>query len=247
MLKPILGTLLALTVVATATARPELNAFINRPANTVPELIAQLRSDPVVMDRFMRHFGMTRSEVLTYVRSLRLGTIRKSGYYEIYSVPEGGRIKVHKSFFKAGTPAFVDASGDPILRIKCGNPFVAGRIVSSLPAPSPEVQSLQDLKPLPDDAVASAVPQATDLLPPPEIAELPDAVAPVPTLPTEPSFNPSGQNFASILAPIAAIGGALTFAGGGRGGGTPVPVPEPATLLALGAGVALLARRRRKN
>ena len=100
--RTLLVTVLGTAVLASsAFARPELNAFINRPANTIPELIAQMRSDPVVMDRFMRHFSMTRSEVLTYVGALRLGTIPKTGYYSVYSVPEGGIIKVHKSYFKA--------------------------------------------------------------------------------------------------------------------------------------------------
>ena len=108
------GVVLGLTAIcmsASALARPELNAFINKPANTIPELIAQIKTDRTVADRFMRHFSMGRNEVIEFVSGLRLGTIPKSAYFTIYSAPENGVLKSHVSFFKKGTPAFVDAEG----------------------------------------------------------------------------------------------------------------------------------------
>ena len=246
--RTLLLALLGTTALATsAVARPELNAFINRPANTIPELIQQMRSDPVVMDRFMRHFSMTRSEVLAYVGSLRLGTIPKTAYYTVYSVPEGGRIKVHKSLFKAGTPAFVNAQGQPILRIKCGNPFVAGpKLVAATPAPGP-VETVQDLQPLETDEMAISEPVITSVDQPIEVAEIPVTDAPIPTAPTTPSFEPeSPQIFnAAPLAALAGLGAAVSIAGSSSS--APAPVPEPATFFALGAGAVLLARRRKRK
>lgn len=52
----LLGVVLA-GIAASAMARPELNAFINKPANTVPELMAQIKNDRLVLDRYMRHFS----------------------------------------------------------------------------------------------------------------------------------------------------------------------------------------------
>lgn len=233
-------TLGTIALASVASARPELNAFINRPANTIPELITQLRTDGVVMDRFMRHFSMTRSEVLAYVGSLRLGVIPKSAFYNVYSVPEDGRIKVHKSFFKAGTPAFVNAQGQPILRIKCGNPFVMG--------PS---RIAHDYTPTPEESRSILV-ESTPAPPgfegpkPPPGYEIPISNAPTPTLDADLPFETPNQPIGTAVAALVGLGAAFSFAGSGRNDKPPTPVPEPATILVVGAGVAAVARRRKK-
>ena len=242
-LKALIAAAVLATFASSAFARPELNAFINRPANTVPELIAQMKSDPVIMDRYMRHFGMTRSEV-----SLRLGTIARSGNYTVYSVPENGAIKVHTSFFAAGTPAFVDAMGMPILRIKCGNPFVRGPRVTALSTPLPVGSEAMELRPVTEAQTIIEPLEYSPVLLPPTLEELPvDAVAPVPVLPTEPAIQTSSpQIFGALPVVLGGIGAAAIFTGGGSGSKT-APVPEPASMLILGGGaLALLARRRRR-
>ncbi len=256
----------ALALTGSALARPELNAFINKPANTVPELMVQVRSDKTVMDRYMRHFSMDKEEVVNYLGSLKLGTLKKSGNYVIYSVPEGGRIKAHVSFFKKGTPAFVDKNGNPILRVKCGNPFVRGPVVAYAIPPSSPLVSDEVVEP-----TSLATREAVTTVPEPAMSTLvatvptvetfdeeivtpgePMALRTVPPMTSESVIPPplaqsfaGGANIGAIAGVLGGIGGVIAVSGGG--GGTPNVVPEPATMVALTVGaVALLKRRRRK-
>lgn len=227
-------------VTGSAMARPELNAFINKPANSIPELLAQIKSDKQVADRFMRHFSMSKEEVLEYVGSLHLGTLQTSGYYTIYSAPENGIIKAHISFFKKGTPAFVDADGSAILRVKCANPFVAGpNRPYAVSEPSVTDLSSMALAVVPESSIKSD--SLTASFTPPE-PERPVIDTPI-TLRTSPTTsNPqvfSGNSFASILG----LGGAAVFVKHGSSN----PVPEPASVLAISLGIgALLVRRKKK-
>ena len=238
-------------VSASAMARPELNAFINKPANTSPELIAQIKADKAVADRYMRHFSMSRAEVLEYVSGLRLGTIEKSGYYTVYSVPENGVLKAHVSFFKKGTPAFVDSEGNAILRVKCGNPYVRGPVkaYASAPIGTSISDDAANFVSTPVETLAASAPVSTasnfTFEPVPEIvtqtipSEGPLTLKSTPMAPT----STGAQGFAPIGI-ISAIGGAFAFTNRSSG---PPPVPEPASMIAMGLGIAgLLAKKRKK-
>ena len=233
----LLGTVL-IGVASTAFARPELNAFINKPANTVPELIAQIKSDKQVADRFMRHFSMTKEEVLEYVGTLHLGSLQKSDYYTIYSAPENGVIKCHIGFYKKGTPAFVDADGNPILRVKCANPFVGGPVrpySQSEPTVSAGgvVTQPTDVSTIPStDVFVNETPPVTEFA-----AENPVTLKTTPVSSSPNVF--AGNSIASVLG----LGGAAIFVNRGHN----TPTPEPASMLAIALGVGLLARRRKKN
>lgn len=238
-MKGIISGALLVGVVGSALARPELNAFINKPANTVPELIAQIKSDKKVADRFMRHFSMSKEEVLEYVGGLHLGTLQQSGYFTIYSAPDSGLIKSHISFFKKGTPAFVDADGNAILRVKCANPFVPGPIRPySTSEPKVSDTHSSTLAPVPESSLPSDSMTATYTPPEPFRPEV-DTPMTLKTTPTTSSPNVfAGSGIASILG----LGGAAIFVHKGGGHTT---VPEPASLLAIAVGVGVLARRRR--
>ena len=78
-----------------ANHRPDLNAFVNRKASDVSSLVAQVRNDPEVADRYERHFSMSRRELIDYLGSLHRTQLAEDGLYTVYSVPEGGRVKMH--------------------------------------------------------------------------------------------------------------------------------------------------------
>ena len=233
---------IVVTLSGIAVARPELNAFINKPANSIPELIAQIKADKQVADRFMRHFSMTKQEVVEFVSSLRLGTISKSGYYTIYSAPENGILKAHVSFFKKGTPAFVDSDGNAVLRVKCANPFVVGKApgitakanIQDTITTANEMSITAGIVSAPDSEIEASIPAV------PEISEdLTDGSLALGVVPTPPVTSSSG-----FLGSLLGVGGAVSVMNKPP---EPDPVPEPTSMVALSLGALALLRKKKKT
>ena len=230
------------TLSGIAVARPELNAFINKPANSIPELIAQIKADKQVADRFMRHFSMTKQEVVEFVSSLRLGTISKSGYYTIYSAPENGILKAHVSFFKKGTPVFVDSDGNAVLRVKCANPFVVGKApgitakanIQDTITTANEMSITAGIVSAPNSEIEASIPAV------PEISEdLTDGSLALGVVPTPPVTSSSG-----FLGSLLGVGGAVSVMNKPP---EPDPVPEPTSMVALSLGALALLRKKKKT
>jgi hypothetical protein len=230
------------TLSGIAVARPELNAFINKPANSIPELIAQIKADKQVADRFMRHFSMTKQEVVEFVSSLRLGTISKSGYYTIYSAPDNGILKAHVSFFKKGTPAFVDSDGNTVLRVKCANPFVVGKApgitakanIQDTITTANEMSITAGIVSAPNSEIEASIPAV------PEISEdLTDGSLALGVVPTPPVTSSSG-----FLGSLLGVGGAVSVMNKPP---EPDPVPEPTSMVALSLGALALLRKKKKT
>jgi hypothetical protein len=233
---------MVVTLSGIAVARPELNAFINKPANSIPELIAQIKADKQVADRFMRHFSMTKQEVVEFVSSLRLGTISKSGYYTIYSAPDNGILKAHVSFFKKGTPAFVDSDGNAVLRVKCANPFVVGKApgitakanIQDTITTANEMSITAGIVSAPDSEIEASIPAV------PEISEdLTDGSLALGVVPTPPVTSSSG-----FLGSLLGVGGAVSVMNKPP---EPDPVPEPTSMVALSLGALALLRKKKKT
>lgn len=227
---------IVMVLVSAAFAQPDLNSFLNDGVSSKAELIAQVKRDPVVMDRFMRHYGMTSAEVVAFLNTLHVDTIKEEGVYGVYSVPEGGKIRLNLRRLKKGHRIFARADGTPELIALCGNPMSLG---------PKEVVALNRTPVTSTEIVAEEVPVQIMTEVSPEFEPL------MAVTPAEPTYTFTTPEETPIPIPISggfnpwplALGG-LAFLD--QGGGNP-PVPEPMTMAAFGMGVALIGLRRRRT
>ncbi|MBS1716681.1 MAG: PEP-CTERM sorting domain-containing protein [Armatimonadetes bacterium] len=240
------------TILATAAALAKMpkNAFLIHPVANTEQLVREVESSRVVMDRYARHFALKPDDVLTYLRSLHVMRLPAPLTTTIYSVPTTGVLRTHVDTIPKGEKIFADNAGNPALRLICGNPLTLGPrrpyTMNKLEAapvdePTDALRKLSaDVKPdEPKPLLAQNEPTA------PAVVEETAPVAPA----TEPVVEPAptiGHSDQLGILPILLAGGVLIGHGGGGGGGGNNPVPEPATLIALGSGVALLAKQRKR-
>lgn len=240
--KTVLRWVVALSVLiaaafASASDRPEPNAFLNKKADTVPQLIREVRSDSEVADRYERHFGKSREELIQYLGELHLARLNADGTYMIYAVDDNGIIKARPQRLKAGTRVFADASGMPVLKASCGNAMVPGsNALSTTVAPSVgQATSALHTIPVTTPESIESITQMNAALVPGEPAAI------MPIIPGQVSTGNSNQGFV-VPAALAALGGAGAILIGGRGSH---PVPEPATILVMVSALAALRCRRK--
>jgi len=247
---------LILAAAVPAFARPDLNSFVEYKISDTNSLVSQVKKNPVVADRYQRHFAMSRPEVVAYLSTLHRGALSKPGLYTIYSVPEGGRVKMHIGRLKKGEAVFLDASGKPILVAKCGNPVVAGPAVARsrrgnpvAVVPNDESGTREIAEIIPRDAEVENGAELMALVPPvPESLVTPPPIAPPPTEAPMRTVGVTGGG-SSLFPWLAALPLVVPIAGGfsDGGGGNITPVPEPATLAVMSLGLVGVARMRKKN
>jgi hypothetical protein len=233
-----------LGTISVASARPDLNAFLNRKASSTEQLVSQVRSDRSVMDRYCRHYAMTPKEVVAHLKTLHVSTLKQDDIFVIYSVPEGGALRNHVQTLKKGTLVFVDESGKPELVLKCGNPLTRGPKNYDL-VNEPEMRISTESE------VAFSEPEIDPLA----VAQIEEPAAPsmepvievvppeVPTVDKGKSDIPIAVGSSSF--PMGLLTTPLLFleSGGGKA------VPDPAGIATLGIGCAMLwtYRKRRPN
>ncbi|MBS1723343.1 MAG: PEP-CTERM sorting domain-containing protein [Armatimonadetes bacterium] len=229
----------AVCIIATvAQARTDQNSFLNKPAESLQALISQVDQDPQVASRYMRHFGMTKQQVLDKFATLKQARLQKDGTYLVYNVPSWEEVRARAIMFKKGTLVYVDQEGSPVLKASCGNPMTRGTDIGSASA-SPAVQAA------PIATVRDLVAQAeTSPIQMPLTSLAPDTPGLVPAeMAATPPATPRMQNI-SLPAILPLTAGLLLAVGHG----STQTVPEPCTMavLAIGAaGIAVAKRRKR--
>jgi hypothetical protein len=254
----LISTSLTLTLCA-AYARPERNAFLNRAVRTHAQFMHQVRTDWAVRDRYMRHFGMGTTQVLAYFSELRLARLKDDTGVIMYNVPDSGVLRSRFFVLKRGTKVFVDRSGEPILKLSCGNPLTRGpRVVTSIPGPEPETPAVavEELKEVvvEDEQAPQVFAEAPALIAMPEMPvaqpmATPHEFVPRPLPPVE-KVEPIPYKPGARIPPFWLFLPPIAFALPKQHNDEP-PIPEPATVLILGAGIAGFvgsrAKRRRRS
>lgn len=241
----------AICAFGVAEARLERNAFITAPVRSVGDLVRMVRTDPVVRDRYMRHYAMTEPRLVAYFQGLRPARLTSAGLYRVYGAPANGMLHSTIQRLPVGEPIFVQADGEPVMLIRCGNPMNRGPESPLEPNP---VMALQYVPPVEIKEVT--IPEITaEVVDNPElVAEIiePDMPAtPVAVVPPPPPVVTPGAS-AIPIASAPGIGWLLPilgipFLGDTPSDGGPAVIPEPGTIFALGVGAAVLLRRRRKT
>ncbi|MCX7801207.1 MAG: hypothetical protein N2109_12805, partial [Fimbriimonadales bacterium] len=97
------GILAGFLAAALALGRPEPNAFLDRPARTVPQLLRQIRADPEVRDRFQRHYHLSAKELEAFLAGLRVARLETEGLYPVFNCRPDGVIRYRLLKLRKGT------------------------------------------------------------------------------------------------------------------------------------------------
>lgn len=232
-------SVLALALGVATVASAAGTSFLDKSTSTQSDLVMAARVDSVVMDRYMRHFSMNRTDVIEFVSSLHSDVVKTDGLYKVYSVPNGSRVVEQMVSLKVGEPILVDAAGAPAILLAGGNPMTLGpnaRIDDTDVATATSAKDESSIKTSKSESTTIAV-QRT------QIEAINDAL----TLTQGDKAivgGSSNNGTAGIIAAVVGIGGIAILASQGDDNNAPV-VPEPASMVIMGTGLAAFMKRRR--
>lgn len=259
--------IVALLVMPWAMANPfhrmPPNSYLVRPVDSARELAQQIRSEPVVAQRYARHFKQPAYAIADFFeKNLRLTKLERSGEFFVYYAPPDGQLLVKRRLLPRGKEVFVLKSNNkPVLLVECGNPVTPALSLppppdAALSAPAtPAVVSMS--KPALAETVSQpVVPNvevvevpleeavAADLFPPAILSELetlpetapepPPVVVPAAVAPSVPIAPAAGSANWWALLPM------FGFLFIPRGGGAPEVIPEPTAWVGLMVGLGML-------
>jgi hypothetical protein len=260
----LLGLLAGTAIAVESIAVVPRNSYLVRPVASARELANQIRTEPVVAQRYARHFRRSAWEFADYVeKHLRLTRLERAQTFNVYYAPPDDRLLVVRRTLPKGTPVFVERNtGKPILKANCGNPLTPAAAIPTPPQATLPVEVASVATPIPMFADTINAPQAP-VIEIVEIAEAPiEEVVAADVLPTEtlvetlPEAAPEPEA-PPVLSPVAsaptpqlppAIRGGpnwlpflpLITLLAPRGGDNFAPIPEPTSALILSAGLGLL-------
>lgn len=115
-------------------------AFLYNKVDSVSALTSQLSSNSKVADRYAKHFGTSKDNVIKYFKeNLQLITLNKARQSTVYFIGRNGSIMSGKRLLPAGTRVFATKDGIPVLEWRCGNPLV--KALPTVKSPKPTTQA----------------------------------------------------------------------------------------------------------
>lgn len=216
-------------------------SFIRHPVSSVDELADQIVRDPVVRNRFARHFGVRSEKLDEYIRdNVMITSVTANTPKRVYFVTTSGRVVVRRSVLKRGDSIFaLKDTGEPLFVQACGNPVVQ-KLPPTVKVETKTLPSVQVLRPneMPLPPPTAALPPIAVVLPVEQMAPIPPLVpAAAPPLAAAPVEPASRNRFPWFIPPlVAAVGD-----GGGKGQPPPPVIPEPGGAAAVFATVLIPA------
>ena len=111
-------------------------AFLRRPVRTASELLQQVKTDPIVSQRYSRLLNMSPQMVRLAFGNMRLTELKTEVVRKIYYVHPGEQIGYRVRRIKKGERVFSYPDGTPIMLQVCGNAVKnADVIVGRMAAP----------------------------------------------------------------------------------------------------------------